>query len=103
MSSNNRRPGVHIAWTTITYRSVALLILAVCAIFFIAMRVAFPQFTQNTMQKAGDVTSKLLEKVAGMAPPAGTGTITAQQAHFTALDGTVRVKKGNSNTWVVAD
>jgi hypothetical protein len=103
VSSNNRRPGVHIAWTTITYRSVALLILAVCAIFFIAMRVAFPQFTQNTMQKAGDVTSKLLEKVAGMAPPAGTGTITAQQAHFTALDGTVRVKKGNSNTWVVAD
>jgi hypothetical protein len=103
VSSNNRRPGVHIAWTTITYRSVALLILAVCVIFFIAMRVAFPQFTQNTMQKAGDVTSKLLEKVAGMSPPAGTGTITAQQAHFTALDGTVRVKKGNSNTWVVAD
>ena len=29
--------------------------------------------------------------------------ITAQQAHFTALDGTVRVKKGNSNTWVAAD
>src|SRR5437660_1040552 len=50
-----------------------------------------------------DVTRKLLDKVAGMAPPAGTGTITAQQAHFTALDGTVRVKKGNSNTWVVAD
>jgi quercetin dioxygenase-like cupin family protein len=82
---------------------VALLVLAVGAIFFIAMRVAFPQFTQNTVQKAGDVTSKLLEKVAGMAPAAGTGVVTAQQAHFTALDGTVRVKKGNGNAWVAAD
>ena len=103
MSSNNRRPGVHIAWTTITYRSVALLVLAVCAIFFVAVRVTFPQFTQNTVQKAGDVASKMLEKIAGMAPAAGTGVITAQQAHFTALDGTVRVKKGNGNTWVAAD
>ena len=103
MSSNNRRPGVHIAWTTITYRSVALLVLAVCAIFFVAMRVTFPQFTQSTVQKAGDVASKLLEKVAGMAPAAGTGAVTAQQAHFTALDGTVRVKKGTGNSWVAAD
>ena len=38
-----------------------------------------------------------------MAPKAGTGVSTAQQAHFTALDGTVRVKKGNGNTWVAAD
>ncbi len=103
MASNNRKPGIHVAWTTITYRSVALLVLAVCVIFFVAMRVAFPQFTQNSVQKAGDVASRMLEKVAGMAPPAGTGTVTAQQAHFTALDGTVRVKKGNGNGWVAAD
>jgi len=102
VSSNNRKPGIHIAWTTITYRSVALLILAAAAITFLAMRVAFPQFTQNTLQKAGDATNKMLEKVAGMAPPAGTGAVTAQQAHFTALDGTVRVKKGDGNTWVTA-
>ncbi|HEV2398712.1 MAG TPA: hypothetical protein VGS27_17340 [Candidatus Sulfotelmatobacter sp.] len=103
MSSNNRKPGIHIAWTTITYRSVVLLVAAVAIIFFVAMRVAFPQFTQASLQKAGDVTSKVLEKVAGMAPPAGTGAVTAQQAHFTALDGTVRVKKGNRNSWVAAD
>ena len=36
-------------------------------------------------------------------PPTGTGVVTAQQAHFTALDGTVRVKKGNGNSWVTAD
>jgi hypothetical protein len=103
VSSNNRKPGIHVAWTTVTYRSVALLILAVAIVFFIALRVAFPQFTENSIKKADDVAGKLLEKVAGMAPPTGTGVSTAQQAHFTALDGTVRVKRGNGNTWVQAD
>jgi hypothetical protein len=103
VASNQRKPGIHVAWTTITYRSVALLILAFAAIAFVCMRAAFPQFTQSTVQKAGSLTSKLLEKVAGMAPPAGTGAVTSQQAHFTALDGTVRVKKGNGNSWVPAD
>src|SRR5579885_1337635 len=67
------------------------------------MRLAFPQFTESSVKKAGDVTGKLLERVAGMAPTTGTGVVTAQQAHFTALDGTVRVKKGNGNSWVTAD
>ena len=103
MSSDDRKPGIHIAWTTVTYRSVLLMIVGVALIFFIAMRAAFPQFTQNTIQKVDGVASRVLEKVAGMAPPAGTGVSVAQQAHFTALDGTVRVKKGNSNTWVTGD
>ena len=101
--ADNRKPGIHVAWTTITYRSVALLIVAVAVICFIAMRVAFPQFTANSMKAGENVASKLLEHVAGMAPPAGTGTSTSQQAHFTALDGTVRVKKGAGNSWVTAD
>lgn len=103
MSSDNRKPGIHIKWKTVTYRSVALLILAGAAIFFIAVRVAFPQFTENTIQAADNVASKILERVAGMAPPAGSGLSTSQQAHFTALDGTVRVKKGSGNSWVKAD
>ena len=102
MSSPNRKPGIHVAWTTVTYRSVALLILAVFAVFFIAMRVAFPQFTESSVKAANSAASKLLERVAGMAPPTGTGVSTAQQAHFTALDGTVRVKKGNGNSWIPA-
>ena len=79
------------------------MILAAAAVFFIAVRVAFPQFTENTLKAGEHVGSKLLERVAGMAPAAGSGVSTAQQAHFTALDGTVRVKKGNSNSWVPAD
>jgi hypothetical protein len=104
VSSDDRKPGLHVAWTTVSYRSVALLIIAGAGIFFGAMWFTFPQFTQSSLKKADDVFSKVLERVAGMAPKAtGTGVITAQQAHFTALDGTVRVKKGNGNSWVPAD
>jgi hypothetical protein len=104
VSSDDRKPGIHIAWTTVSYRSVALLVLAVAIAFFIAMRAAFPQFTENSVKSAGNLASGLLERVAGMAPKAtGAGGVTAQQAHFTALDGTVRVKKSNNNSWVAAD
>jgi hypothetical protein len=103
VSSQTRKPGYHIAWKTVTYRSVALLILAGAAILFIAIRLTFPQFTENSIKAASGVADKALERVAGMAPKAGSGVITAQQAHFTALDGTVRVKKGNDNSWVAAD
>lgn len=102
MSSANRKPGIHVAWTTVTYRSVALIALAIAVIFFVAMRMAFPQFTQASIEKADSVAGKLLERVAGMAPTQ-SGMATSQQAHFTALDGTVRIKKGNSNTWTPAD
>jgi hypothetical protein len=82
---------------------VALLILAGCALFTLAMRLAFPQFTESSMRAADGVANKVLERVAGMAPPASGGKVTAQNAHFTALDGTVRVKKGSGDSWVGAD
>jgi hypothetical protein len=103
VSSQTRKPGIHIAWKTVTYRSVALLIMAGAAVFFVALRLTFPQFTENSIKAAGGVANKALERVAGMAPAAGSGVSVAQQAHFTALDGTVRVKKGNGNTFVGAD
>jgi hypothetical protein len=103
VSSSNRKPGIHVAWKTVTYRSVALLILAGAAIFFVAVRFTFPQFTDSGIKAASSFASRALERVAGMAPAAGSGISTAQQAHFTALDGTVRVKKGNGNSWVAAD
>ena len=103
MSSDNRKPGIHVAWTTVTYRSLVLLVVGAVVALMIGLRLAFPQFTENGVKKANDIVGKLLERVAGMAPSTGTGTLTAQQAHFTALDGTVRVKKGDGNSWVAAD
>jgi hypothetical protein len=101
VSSTTPKPGLHIAWKTVTYRSVALLILAAVAVLFVAMRFSFPQFTERIVQAADKSAGRVFEKVAGMAPPA-SGVSTAQQAHFTAIDGTVRLKKGNG-TWVTAD
>jgi hypothetical protein len=103
VSSDNRKSGIHVAWTTITYRSVALLILAGLAVFGFVVRFTFPQFTDNSIKAGGSLASKLLERVGGMAPATGSGIATSQQAHFTALDGTVRVKKGNGNSWVTGD
>jgi hypothetical protein len=103
VSSQTRKPGIHVAWTTVTYRSVALMILAGALVFFAIVRFTFPQFTENSIKAADGVANRVLERVAGMAPPSGGGMSMAQQAHFTALDGTVRVKKGSGNSWLAAD
>ncbi|MCU1304228.1 MAG: Fibronectin, type [Candidatus Sulfotelmatobacter sp.] len=103
MSLETRKPGYHIAWKTVTYRSVALLIVAGIGLFLIAVRFTFPQFSENSIKAVGGAANKILERVAGMAPAASSGVLTAQQAHFTALDGTVRVKKSSGNSWVAAD
>ena len=100
---SNRKPGIHIAWKTVTYRSVALIILAVLLVVFAGMHFAFPQFTDTTVKAANNLASHMLEAVAGAATPGKSGVMNSQQAHITALDGTVRVKKSNSNSWVTAD
>jgi hypothetical protein len=103
VSSSTRKPAIHIAWTTVTYRSVALMVLAGVGLCALGMRLAFPEFSASGIKAASGAANRVLQKVAGMAPPAGGGVTTAQQAHFTALDGTVRVKKGSSSSWLPAD
>lgn len=104
LASQNSKPGIHIAWKTVTYRSVILAILAVLILFFIGLHMAFPQFTDNGAKAVGTLATDLLEKVAGAAgTPVKSSAMNDQQAHITALDGTVRVKKANSNSWTVAD
>src|ERR1700726_961292 len=77
--------------------------MAGAALFLIAVRLTFPQFSENSIKAAGGLIDKTLQRIAGLAPATGSGTSTAQQAHFTALDGTVRVKKGSSGSWLAAD
>ena len=101
--SPNHKPGIHIAWKTVTYRSVALLALAGLLVFLVSMRFAFPQFTDNEIKAADGFGMKMLEAVAGAATPAKSSVMNSQQAHFTALDGTVRVKKATSSSWTKAD
>ena len=102
--SNNIKPGVYVAWKTVTYRSVILAILGVVLIFCAILHEVFPKFTDSTVKAAANLSSGLLEKVAGLAPPTkGPSAAVSQQAHFTALDGTIRVRKGNGNSWINAD
>ena len=103
VSSDNRKPGIHVAWTTVTYRSLVLMVVGAMVALLIGVRLAFPQFSENSVKKANSIVGTLLERIAGTAPSTGTGVLTSQQAHFTALDGTVRVKKGNGNSWLSAD
>ncbi|MBV9574957.1 MAG: FecR domain-containing protein, partial [Acidobacteriales bacterium] len=102
--SPTRKPAIQVTWKTVTYRSVAVVVLLGMLVVFAAIRIAFPQFTQNRIKEANTFASHMLEAVAGAAgTPAKSGTMSAQQAHITALDGTVRVKKASSNVWVAAD
>ncbi len=81
-----------------------LIIIAIVAVVCVAMRVAFPQFTDTGIKAMGNFTGGVLEKVAGLGGNSHKGGVTSsQQAHFTALDGSVRIKKGSSNSWSNAD
>jgi hypothetical protein len=101
--SSKRKPGVYIAWKTVTYRSVLLALLVVALAFGAAMHFAFPQFTDTTVKAAGNMTTNVLERIAGMAPPPEkAGALAEKSARFTALDGTVKIKKSSSNSWITA-
>ncbi len=101
--SSSTKPGIHVAWKTVTYRSVALGILFVVVLLSIGMNFAFPQFTQKGMKSVSNLGTSLLESIAGAGGKVKSGTLNSRQAHITALDGTVRVKKASSNSWLTAD
>jgi hypothetical protein len=88
----------------VTYRSVILALVGVALIFLTAVHVVFPKFSDSAVKAAGKVSTAVLEKVAGLAPQhKGSSAAINQQAHFTALDGVIRVRKGNGNSWINAD
>jgi hypothetical protein len=101
--SSSSKPGIHVAWKTVTYRSVALALLFAVIAILLGMNFAFPQFTQKEMKSITSLGNGLLEAIAGAGGKAKSGSGNSQQAHITALDGTVRVKKASSNSWVTAD
>ncbi len=87
---------------TVSYRSITLfvggIVVVTCAIVYFA----FPD--SAVVQFANSAVSSLFEKL-GISTSAsghsdGEGS---QQAHFTNIDGSVKVKKSSSNTWVAAN
>jgi hypothetical protein len=78
-------------------------VLCVCLALLIAAYFTFPQQTRAQMDIAGNFVQKLLDKWFPSATAGGASDKEEQQANFTALEGTVRVKKHNRNTWTDAN
>ena len=99
---SGRKSEIQIAWKTVTYRSVVMMILAVLVVMAVGTRLAFPEFSERRIKATNNMLTSLFEHLAQPtnSTPSNGG---AQQAHITALDGTVRIKKANSNSWVRAD
>lgn len=86
---------------TVTYRSVAMTVAAALVITVAILYLAFPD--SAVVKFANASFFKLLEKTGLTAPVKASGLEGDQQAQFTQIEGAVRVKKANSNTWVQAD
>ena len=99
---SGRKSEIQIAWKTVTYRSVVMMILALLVVMAVGTRLAFPEFSERRIKATNSLLTSLFEHLAQ--PTNSTpSNAAAQQAHITALDGTVRIKKANSNSWVRAD
>ncbi|HUO33801.1 MAG TPA: hypothetical protein VMU43_02310 [Candidatus Acidoferrum sp.] len=85
---------VEVYWHTVKYRTVALYVIVLAAIFLASTYLIFPE-----------TSATLIKKVSDAITPADNGVakITARQARFVNLDGKVQVKKANSVTWATAD
>jgi FecR protein len=88
---------LQIGWTTVTYRSVLLLILSFVSLIAFGLYVAFPEPTKKVGNKLWDFT---IGRLANVQPKVAKGD---QTANFTLIDGTVKVKKVNRNDWINAD
>ena len=90
-----RKSGFHISYVTITYRSVLLGIMGVAALAALVTYVAFPSVANKWTRATGTLVEKFMEKI-GLANPSNGGSgedAGPQLAHFTAIEGNVRVRK----------
>jgi hypothetical protein len=85
---------VEVYWHTVTYKTVALMVLLVVVIIIAGMYATVPNWT--------DVVKKKIDKALGSSETEAL-TSAQTQAKFVNLDGRVQVKKVNSVTWVDAD
>jgi hypothetical protein len=98
--SDIKKGGLHVDWTTVSYRSVFLALLGILFAGSVASYFIFPDQTHPFVDKiAAIVKNWFPSKDGGTETPTGPST----QAHFTNIDGTVRVRKSGSPNWMKAD
>jgi hypothetical protein len=87
-----------VEWTTISYRTIAIYVaIALILTGFILYLIAPHYFSRKIKQALNSISSGLVSS-----GEADTG-VTKRDAHFVNIDGTVRVKKGQSQQWIRAD
>lgn len=104
--AQTRKSGFTISYITLTYRSVFAAIFAFFLLAGIVIYFAFPDTSSKIADGSERLFTKLLVKlglVSNNTASGSSGEAGPQQAHFTNIDGTVRVKKTSNNTWVLAD
>jgi hypothetical protein len=91
--------GVGISWTTIRYRTVLLIVLIIVLLIGVGSYIIMPGETMRMM----DSLSGFMQKHARL-PGSDNSALKPgpQEAHFTNIDGDVRVRRANSSTWEVA-
>ncbi|HWZ43172.1 MAG TPA: FecR domain-containing protein [Candidatus Saccharimonadales bacterium] len=103
--AQTRKSGFHISYVTITYRSVLLGVVGVLALAALVTSVAFPNVSSRWTRATGNLIEKILERVGLGVSPSGelsSGDAGPQQAHFTAIDGSVRVRKAGTTQMIDA-
>lgn len=101
--AQTRKSGFHISYVTITYRSVLLGVLGVLTLAALVTYVAFPTVSSKWTRVGSNLLEKALEKAGlGVNPQANVADAGPQQAHFTNIDGIVRVRKVGSGQMIDA-
>jgi Glucodextranase, domain B/FecR protein len=104
--AQKRKSAFQISYVTITYRSVLMGMLGVLLLASVVMYFAFPDTASKLVISSQISLGKILAKMGVVNGVPGTGPGPEpgpQQAHFTNIDGNVRVRKASNNVWVVAD
>ena len=91
---------MHLRWTTVTYSSVAGVIVTIALAAGFIFYLIFPAPVRVGANKVGSLIRRGLDRIGGN--DQRSTNIGAQQAKFIAIDGTVRVKKANANSWMTA-
>jgi hypothetical protein len=86
---------------TVSYRTVLMAVAGLVLVAGAAVWFIFPNSEAAAL--IGSAGSHVLQKMGIGGPAKDAGTHEAQQAHFTNIEGNVRIKKASSNTWINAD
>jgi hypothetical protein len=92
-----------IGWTTVRYRSIVLSVIGILVFVGIGFYFAFPKQSASIVNSGSNFLASLMEKLGAATPPGKPPkTVGEQKASFTMIDGSVKVKKKSSNSWVNA-